>query len=88
MDLKVLNSTKEEIEIEVGDVTIAEILRVYLNKDVSVDFVAWKREHYTKDPILSVKTLKGKDVKKTVVAAANKVVKDLESIESNFKKMK
>ena len=31
MEIKVLNSSKEEIEVQLGNLTMAEILRVYLN---------------------------------------------------------
>ena len=87
MEIKVLNSSKDEMEIELGNLTIAEILRVYLNKDSDVTFAAWKREHPTKKPILSVKT-KGKTAKKAVDDAVSYIVKDLDSVESEFKKMK
>ena len=63
MVVKILRSEKEEIELEVDNLTIAEILRVYLNKDDDVTFAAWRREHPTKRPILLVKT-KGKNAKK------------------------
>ena len=45
MEIKILNNSKEELEIELDNLTIAEVLRVYLNKDSSVTFAAWKRDH-------------------------------------------
>ena len=87
MELKVLNSSKDEMEIEINSLTIAEILRVYLNKDSSVSFVAWRQEHPTKNPTFLVKT-KGKTAKKAINDAVNSIVKDLDKIESDFKKMK
>jgi len=42
MELKILKDEKEEIEVELENMTLAEILRIYLNKDSNVDFVAWK----------------------------------------------
>ena len=63
MEINVLKSSKDEIELELDSVTIAEILRVYLNKDSAVTFAAWKREHPTKKPSLIIKT-KGKAAKK------------------------
>ena len=68
MELNILKSSKEEIKFEIDSLTIAEVLRVYLNKDSSVTFVAWKREHPTEKPIVLVKT-KGKTAKKAVVDA-------------------
>lgn len=87
MEVKVLNDSKDEMEIELDNLTIAEILKVYLNKDSSVTFAAWKREHPTKNPILSVKT-KGKTAKKAVNDAVSAITKELDKIESDFSKMK
>ncbi len=87
MELKVLNSSKDEIEVQVENITLAELLRVYLNKDSNVTFAAWKREHPSEKPILKVKT-KGETVKKAIKDAANAAEKDLDKFESNFKGMK
>jgi len=87
MEIKILKSSKEEIKIEIDNLTIAELLRVYLNKDSNVEFAAWKREHYTKNPVLKIKT-KGKTAKKAVNDAIVQVSKELDKIGSDFKKMK
>ena len=87
MEMKILKDSKDEIEVELGNLTIAEILRVYLNKDSSVTFAAWKREHLTKNPVLAVRT-KGKTSKKAITDAVNLITKDLDRVESDFKKLK
>ena len=87
MELKILRESKEEIEIEFDNVTIAEILRVYLNKDSKVKFVAWRREHPTENPRLLVKT-KGKTAKRAVNSAVSAITKDLDKVLGDFKKMK
>lgn len=87
MELKILRSEKDEIEVEVDSVTIVEILRVYLNKDSNVTFAAWKREHPTRNPILLVKT-KGKTAKKAIGDAVASITKDLDKVEDDFKKLK
>jgi DNA-directed RNA polymerase subunit L len=87
MELNILKNSKEEIELELESLTIAEILRVYLNKNSDVVFAAWKREHPTKKPILLVKT-KGKSAKKAIDEAVEQITKDLDKIEAEFKKMK
>ena len=87
MELKVLRNEKDELELETDSVTIAEILRVYLNKDSSVTFAAWKREHPTKNPVMLVKT-KGKAAKKAVEDSVKEIEKDLKGAEEDFKKMK
>lgn len=87
MEMKVLSSSKDEIELELESLTIAEILRVYLNKDSSVSFAAWKRLHPTEMPILKVKT-KGKTVKKALNDAIESLEKDLDKTLEEFKKLK
>jgi len=87
MEFKVLKSSKDEMEVQIENLTLAEILRVYLNKDSSVTFAAWKREHPTEKPILSVKT-KGKSPKKAIGDAVAAAVKDLDKVEKDFKAMK
>ncbi len=87
MNIKIIKAVKDELEAEIENVTIAEILRVYLNKDSAVSFVAWRREHPTKAPVLKVQT-KGKTAKKAVADAVNQIEKDLDNIEKNFKKLK
>ncbi len=87
MEINVLKSSKDEIELELDSLTIAEILRVYLNRDSSVTFAAWKREHPTKKPSLIIKT-KGKAAKKAVEDAVSEIEKDLEKLGTDFKKLK
>ena len=87
MKLEVLVNEKNELEVKIDNLTIVELLRVYLNKDSSVDFAAWKGEHPSEKPILKVKT-KGKSAKKAVDDAISLVVKDLEKVEKDFKGMK
>jgi len=87
MEINILKSSKDEIEFQVDNLTLVEILRVYLNKDSAVTFAAWKREHITKNPIMLVKT-KGKSAKKALNDAISEITKDLEKIEGDFKKLK
>ena len=87
MEIQILKNEKEEMEFELSSLTLVEILRVYLNKDEDVVFAAWKREHPTKKPIFLVKT-KGKSAKKAVDEAITAMVKDLDKLEADFKKLK
>ncbi|MBL7059136.1 hypothetical protein ISS08_01665, partial [Candidatus Pacearchaeota archaeon] len=57
------------------------------NKDSNVSFVAWKRKHPTENPLLLVQT-KGKTAKKAVDDAVSAITKELDSIASNFSKLK
>jgi len=87
MNINILKESKDEIEVEIQSLTIAEILRVYLNKDSGVTFAAWKRVHPTSKPILLVKT-KGKTVKKAINDAISGIEKELDKLDSDFKKAK
>ena len=87
MDIEILKGSKDEIEVRLPNITLVEILRVYLNKDDSVSFAAWKREHPSEKPILKVMT-KGKTAKKALGDAVASIEKDLDKIEENFKKIK
>ena len=82
-----MKKEKNEIEVEFDNLTFPEILRVYLNKDPSVTFVAWKKEHSTRNPVLLVKT-KGKDAKSAIDKAVETITKELEKVESEFKALK
>jgi len=87
MEIKILKEEKNELEIQLDNQTIAEIVRVYLNKDDNVEFGAWKREHYSKPVILRIKT-KGKTAKKALKDAISKIRKDLKKYSDEFKKAK
>jgi len=87
MEIKILKSEKDMIKVEINNLTIAEILRVYLNKDSSVTFAAWKQKHSTENPILKVET-KGKNPKKAINDAVKAIEKDLDKTLKDFKGMK
>lgn len=87
MEMNILKDSKEELEVEIDSLTMVEILKVYLNKDPSVTFAAWKREHPTKRPVLAIRT-KGKTPRKALGDAVASISKDLENVEADFKKLK
>lgn len=87
MEIKVLKSSKDEMELELESLTLVEILRVYLNKDSSVELAVWRREHPTVNPVLLVKT-KDKAAKKAVDDAVKAVTKDLDKFLNEFKSLK
>ena len=87
MEIKVLSKEKNEVVFEISSLTLAEILRTYLNNNSAVSFAAWKREHFTKNPVMKVKT-SGKDAVKVIDDAVKAIMADLNKIESDFKKLK
>jgi DNA-directed RNA polymerase subunit L len=84
MEVSILKEDKNEIEVGVDSVTVAEIMRVYLDEQ-GADFVAWRREHPTKPAVLKIKS-SGKTIKKAVGDAVSEIGKDLESVEKELKK--
>ena len=87
MEVKVVESSKDEMKVEIDSLTLVEILRVYLNNDSSVEVAVWKRDHPTENPVLYVKT-KGKTPKKAIDDAVSAVTKDLDKVSADFKKLK
>ena len=87
MEIKVLKNESNEIEIEIDNLTVAELLRVYLNKDSNVELAAWRREHFEKPVVLKIKT-KGKTAKKSLDDAISQIKKDSSVLEANIKKAK
>ena len=84
MNIEILKQDKNEIDLKVDNVTVAEILRVYLNKQ-GVEFAAWRKEHPAKPAIMKIQS-SGKTVKKEVSEAVNAIKKDLSKITSLVKK--
>ena len=84
MEIEIVKAEKNEVDVKVDDLTIAEILRVYLNEQ-GVDFAAWKREHPSKPALFRIRS-SGKTVKKAVGDAVSAIKKDLEEIEKGLKK--
>jgi len=84
MEIEVTNEEKNKIEMKIDDLTIAEILRVYLNKN-GVEFAAWKREHPSRPLIFKIET-SGKPVKKAVSEAVSEIKKDCDKILALVKK--
>ena len=84
MEVEIVKEDKNELEVEVDNVTIAEILRIYLNEQ-GIDFAAWRREHPTKPVILKIKN-SGKTIKKSIGDAISGIKKDLDGLEKGLKK--
>ncbi len=75
MNMEILESGKDAIEVKLDNITVAEILRVYLNEQ-GIKFAAWRREHPTKPIIFRIES-SGKTVKKAVGDAVAAIKKDL-----------
>lgn len=87
METQIIKDEKNELEVTIDNQTVVEILRVYLNQDPSVKLGAWKKEHYSKSPILKIQT-EGKSAKKALHDAIAKIQKDLTKYKDEFRKAK
>jgi len=84
MNLEVVKSEKNEIEMRIDNVTIAEILRVYLYEH-GADFAAWRREHPSKPLVFKIQS-SDKTVKKAIADAVSAIKKDCDKIVAGLKK--
>jgi len=84
MKIKILKENKNELDIELDSLTIAEVLRVYLNKQ-GAKLAAWKREHPTKNPVLHIE---GDNPKKLLKNSITALEKEIDLIVTEFKKLK
>ena len=83
MEIEVINLEKDLCEVKLKNITVAEILRDYLNEQ-GIKFAAWRREHPTKPVLFRIEN-SGKTVKKAISEAVLAVKKDLTKIVSNLK---
>ena len=84
MKIKILKDEKNELNIELSSLTIAEVLRVYLNKE-GARVSAWKRDHPTKNPILHIEADNPKKLLKKAIATLEK---EIDKTVDEFKKLK
>ena len=83
MEVKILKEEKGELDLEVGSLTIAEILRVYLNKN-GAKIATWRREHPSKNPVLHIEA---DNAKKTLKDAISQIEKEVDSAVKSFEKL-
>lgn len=84
MEIKILKDKKNCLDIELSSLTIAEVLRIYLNKQ-GVKLAAWKRDHPTKPPVLHIEA---DNPKKALKAAITQLEKEIDKTVEEFKKLK
>ena len=84
MEIKILKDEKNELDIEISSLTIAEVLRVYLNKQ-GAKLAAWKRDHPTKNPVLHIEADNPKSLLKKAI---KELEKEIDKTVEEFKKLK
>ena len=78
MEVQIISQSANECELRVDNLTVAEVLRVYLNEQ-GIKFAAWRRDHLTKPVIFRIES-SGKTVKKAISEAVNAISKDLDNL--------
>ena len=66
MEIKILKDEKDCLDIELNNLTIAEVLRVYLVKE-DVKLAAWKRENPHANPVLHIESSNPKKALKAAI---------------------
>lgn len=84
MEVKILKQEKDRLEIEIDNLTIAELVRKELGYDDKVEIAAWKRDHPTKNPVLIVKMKEG-TARKALLDCLAKLQKTNDDILDKFK---
>jgi DNA-directed RNA polymerase subunit L len=84
MNIKILKHEKNSVELSIDNLTIAEILRVYLNRE-DIEFAAWRREHPSKPLLFKIES-SNKPVKKAVADAVDAIKKDCSKVLGVLKK--
>ena len=87
MIVKVLKNEKDHLEVELDNLTVAEVVRTFLWEDSAVKAAAWKREHPTKNPVLIIKT-EGKSAKKALTDCLERIGKLNDKVLAEVKKAK
>ena len=59
MEVKILKQEKNRLEVEIDNLTIAELIRKEIWSDDKIEIAAWKRDHPTKNPVLIVQVKEG-----------------------------
>lgn len=85
MEIEMLSDEKNSAEFKIDNSSVAEVLRVYLNKVEGVRLAAWKREHPSK-PLMFKIECEGKTVRKAVSEAVLAIKKELGTFEKTAKK--
>ena len=84
MNIEVLKNEKNDVEIKIDNITLAEVLRTYLYNE-GIDFAAWRRGHPSQPAIMKIQS-SNKTVKKAIADAVAALKKDCDKLVSAVKK--
>lgn len=84
MQINVLKQEKDRLEIELDNLTIAELLRTELWNDEKIEIAAWKRDHPSKNPVLIIVVKEG-TAKKALLDCLARLQKMNDTLVDKFK---
>ena len=84
MEIKIVSEEKGSLDVEISNLTIAEILRVYANKE-GAKLAAWKKAHQSSNPVLHIEADNPKKLLKNAIKALEK---EIDQTAAEFKKLK
>jgi len=84
MHIDIVKSDKTEADLRIDNVTVAEILRVYLNNIPEVKLAVWRRDHPSEPLIFKIQTA-SKPVKTVVKSAIVAITKDTAAVNNMVK---
>lgn len=87
MEMKIVKKDKNELQIEIDDLTLCELLRNELWDDKSVTLASYSRKHPEENPVLRVIS-EGKTPKKALSDAVKRLLKKSGELGKTFKTIK
>ena len=84
MEIKIIKEEKGLLDVEISNLTIAEVLRVYANKQ-GAKLAAWKKEHQTSNPVLHIEA---DNPKKLLKDAIKTLEKEIDNTVTEYRKLK
>ena len=78
MELRILEESEDMLKVEIGDVTLINLLNEKIWKQRGIEFSAYNIEHpYLSKPVITVRS---KNPKKTLVDAADRIIDDVDAL--------
>ena len=82
MEIQILEENDNLLRVEVDNTTLVNLLNEKIWKQRGVDFSAYRIDHpYLSKPVI---TVRGKNPKKTLIDATDKILEDVETLRKKF----
>ncbi len=82
MKVEVIEKEDEKLKVKIDDMTLVNLLNENIWKQRGFDYAAYTVEHpYLSQPVI---TVKGRDPKKTLIEAADRIIEDVKELKKKF----